>query len=176
MACNPILTYSNNCNKVTVAGVQSLYLVGYNSLVPVSGSTEVYSVGVNDMVNSIGLSGSTKYSKIGILPKAVAITDSFTYDTATGIGEYTEGITLPVNNVSTEARKLVKSLVGQPVSALVKLVSGQVLAMGLDGLLYVTGVEGAVDGSANGYTVTFSGQSADFSPIVDPTIVAGLTS
>lgn len=174
MACNPILTYSNECSKVIVAGVQSLYLVGFSSLSPLSGSTEVYAVGVNDMVNEIGATGSTKFAKIGILPKAVAITDSFTYDPATGVGEFTEGMTLPVNNVSADARKLVKSLVGQPVSALVKLTSGVVLGLGLDGLLYVTGVEGSVDGSANGYTVTFSGTAGDFSPIVDPTIIAGL--
>ncbi|RYG01581.1 MAG: hypothetical protein EOO02_12450 [Chitinophagaceae bacterium] len=50
MACNPILTYSNNCNKVTVAGVQSLYLVGHSFLAPLSGTTEVYATGANDMV------------------------------------------------------------------------------------------------------------------------------
>jgi hypothetical protein len=174
MACNPIITYSNNCNKVTVAGVQSLHLVSHASLAPLSGSTEVYAIGVNDMVNQIGATGSTKFVKIGILPKAVALKDSFTYDATTGVGEIMNELTLPVNNVSVESRKLVKSLVGQPVSALIKLTSGTILAMGLDGMLYVTAVEGAVDGSANGYTITFGGTAGDFTPIVDPTIVAGL--
>lgn len=174
MACNPILTYSNNCNKVTVAGVQSLYLVGHSFLAPLSGTTEVYATGANDMVNAIGATGSTKFVKIGILPKAVAIKNPYAYDPATGIGEFTEELTLPVSNVSVDSRKLVKSLVGQPVSALIKLTSGVFLAMGLDGMLNVTAVEGAVDGSANAYTITFTGTSGDFTPIVDPTIVAGL--
>ncbi len=138
MACKPILSYSDNCNKSTVAGVQSLYLVGHNFLIPLSGSTEVYAVGVNEMVNAIGLSGGTKFSKIGILPKAVALKNPYSYDPS-------------------------------------KLTTGTWLAMGLDGMLYVTAVEGAVDGAANAYTITFSGTSADFTPIVDPTIVVSLT-
>lgn len=175
MACNKtIATYANSCDKVTVAGVQSLYLISYGSLTPLSGTTEVYAIGVNEMVNEIGATGSTKFAKIGILPKAVALTDNHTFDPTTGIGEYTEGLVLPVNNISTEARKLVKSLVGQPVTALVKLVSGQFVSLGLDGMMYVTGVDGSVDGSTNGYTITFSGNASDFPFIVDPTIIAGL--
>jgi hypothetical protein len=175
MACSKaILTYTSNCDKVTVAGVQNLYLVGYSSLVPLTGSTEVYAVGANDMVNEIGATGGDKFVKIGILPKAVALKNPYAYDPATGLGEYTEELTLPVSNVSVDSRKLVKSLVGQPVSALVKLTSGVWLAMGLDGMMYVTAVEAAVDGVANAYTITFSGTSADFTPIVDPTIVTGL--
>lgn len=175
MACNPILPYSNTCSKTTVGGVQSLYLIGHNSLTPLSGSTEVYAVGVNDMVNAIGATGSTKFAKIGILPKAVALKNPYTFDPSTGVAEITEELTLPVGNVNTDSRKLVKSLVGQPVSALIKLTTGTWLAMGLDGMLYVTAVEGAIDGAANAYTITFSGTSGDFTPIVDPTIVVGLT-
>lgn len=174
MACNPILTYANNCNKVTVTGVSGLYLVGYSFLTHVADSLEVYASGANDMVNSIGATGSTKFAKIGILPKAVALKNPYAYDAATGIGEFTEELTLPVSNVSTDSRKLVKSLVGQPVTALIKLTSGTWLAMGLDGMLFVTAVEGAVDGSANAYTITFSGTAADFTPVVDPTIVSAL--
>ena len=173
--CNPIINYSNGCSKSVVAGVQSLYLIGHKSLAPLSGSTEVYGVGVNGMVNQIGLTGSTKFAKIGILPKAVALKNPYAFDPTTGIAEHTEELTLPVSGVGVDSRKLVKSLVGQPIVSLLKLTDGTWLSQGLDAMMYVTAIEGAVDGAANSYTITFSGTSADFTPIVDPTIVVGLT-
>ncbi len=175
MACNPILTYTTACNKATVAGVSQLFLIAYNDLAPVSGSTEVYSLAVNEMVDNIGLgTGSTKFVKIGILPKAVAIKNGYTYDQSKGIADYSEELTLPVTNVSTESRKLLKTVASQPVVAIVKFVSGVYVALGLNGQMHVTAAEGAVSGTDNGYSITFTGIADDFSPIVDPTIISGL--
>lgn len=174
MACNPILTYSTACNKATVAGVSQLYLIGYNDLAPISGSTEVYSLAINEMVDVINLSGATKFVKVGILPKAVAIKNGYTFDQSKGIAEYSEELTLPVTNVSTESRKLMKSVASQPVVAIVKFSSGVYVALGLNGQMNVTASEGTVTGSDNGYSITFTGIADDFSPIVDPTIIAGL--
>lgn len=175
MACNSILSYTPSCAKATVVGVNQLFLISYNDLKPVSGSTEVYSLGVNDMVNEIALaSGSTKFAKIGILPKAVAIKNGYAFDPTKGTAEITEELTLPVANVSNDSRKLLKSVTTQPVVAIIKFSTGVYVALGLNGLLNVTAAEANVSGSDNGYTITFSGSGDDFAPIVDPTIVSGL--
>jgi hypothetical protein len=176
MPCQSILAYSNNCAKATVSGISQLFLISFNDLKAVTGTTDVYALATNGMVNQIALANSavTKFVKIGILPKAVAIKDSYKFDQSKGIADFSQELTLPVANVSVESRKLMQQVVTQSVVALVKLTSGTYIALGLDGMMQVTSAEGAVTGSDNGYNVTFSAISGDFAPIVDPTIVAAL--
>jgi hypothetical protein len=175
MACNTILSYTPSCGKSPVVGVNQLFLIAYNDLKPVSGSTEVYSLGINDMVTEISLAtGSTKFAKIGILPKAVAVKNTYAFDPTKGTAEIGEELTLPVANVTNDSRKLLKSLTAQPVVAIIKFSTNVYVALGLNGMLNVTAAESNVNGTDNGFTITFSGTGDDFAPIVDPTIVPAL--
>jgi hypothetical protein len=173
MACNPLTNLSRECGKTAAAGLRSeVYLVPFDSLVPVSGSTEVYAVSATGLVNQIGFSGSTKFVKYSSVKDQSTFSETYSY-ADNGSYNITKELTFTLSNVaSTEGKKAVENLINNPVCALVKTKSGQWLLFGQNGLFSMSGSAGELNSSGNQRVITLSGSDTDFIYTVDPTVVS----
>lgn len=173
MACNSLEAFLPQCGAVK-AGIKDNFIIAFDDLAPLSGSTEAYSTSVNGIVNAIGLDSGKKFVKI----KNTKGTGAFTDTSATaenGVETITHEYTLSIDSFSAENKKFTESLSGREVVLLTKLKSGKYAALGLDGGFYLTGSVMTVNGTDNSRALTFSGEALNLVPEVDATLIASLT-
>lgn len=177
MACDSLITYANsNCGKNAKDGVSSdVFLIAFSDLKAVSGTTEVYSVGVGGLVSAIALAtGTTKFVKYGTVAKAASIKETYTYND-NGTYDIVKELAFTLANVGNIDGKLAaEKLVSNPVAALVKLENKTWVAFGLNGQFMAKTMEGAAGTGSNGRIITLSGSDTEFIQVVDPTIITGL--
>jgi hypothetical protein len=177
MACTSITALARNCGEGIVAGLEKLYMVAFKDLVPVSGSTEVYSTATNGVVNEIGLDTGKSFVEIGLLKSTAGLEEKLTKDNSKGIAFLDQTFTLVLGDLSTENREWIESVMMQPVAVLIKSRTGKFYTSGLNGqfeLSELTGGTGSKEDDQIGYTLTFKGISTKLIPQVEPSIVSGL--
>ena len=178
MACDSLIATANNCGKNTKDGVSSdVWLIAYSDLKAVSGSTDVYKVGVTGLVSEIALASgtTTKFVKYGTVANAASIKETYTYADGTGTYDIVKELTFTLSNVgSVEGKAAAEKLVSNPVAALVKLQNKSWVAFGLNGAFQAKTMEGAAGTGSNGRVITLSGSDTEFLQPVDPTIIASL--
>lgn len=173
MACNSLEAFLGQCGAIK-AGLKDHYVLAYDDLASLSGSTEPYATSVNGVVNAIGLDSGKKFVKI----KNTRGTGQFTDTSATaenGVENITHEYTLSIDSFSAENKKFTESLVGRELVLLTKLKSGKYAALGLDGGLYLSGSVLTVNATDNSRALTFSGEALNYVPEVDATLIASLT-
>ena len=172
MACASYTALLRECGK-NRAGIQLNYLVAYDDLAVISGSTLPYAISVGGVVNQINLAASKKFVKVdqtrktGSLKATGSVADN---GVATSTAEYTLG----VDGFNAKTSTFIDSLLGNPVVILTKLRNGKYIATGLDGGFVLTNYELTVDESTNGATLTFTGDTNSIPPEVDATAVPSL--
>ena len=176
MACKSITAYINgSCGKVQ-GGSSELYLVAYNDLTNITGTLKKYSVDLtSNMIDEFGITSPAKFVKVGVLKNTLGFTEDYASNADTNLYEINTTVNLTINNISAESRQFVQDLADAgEVVAILKLRSGRYIALGVDGYLELSAVQGA-SGVArtdlNGYTITLSGQEESFAKLVDPTII-----
>jgi hypothetical protein len=135
MACNPLSKLARECGKNTVAGMNDdVYLVAFDSLAPISGSTEVYTTSAGGLISAIGFqSGSTKFVKYSATKNQNTISETYAM-AETGAYDITKTLTFTLGNLgSLVAKTAVENLIANPVAVLTKLKNGSWVAFGLNG-------------------------------------------
>jgi len=176
MACNPLSNLARECGKNATSGLRDeVYLVPFDALKNIVGSTEVYATSVGGLINKIEFAvPATKFSKYGTVKKQNGIVETYTYN-ENGSYDIQKELTFNLGNIgSVLGKKAVEDLIGNPVCALIKMQSGQWLVFGLNGQFQMSGSAGEVAAAANQRVVTLSGSDVEFIQVVDPTIVAAL--
>lgn len=175
MACESLIQYARDCGKNAVEGINdSVYLIAFSDLKPVSGSTEVFNT-VSGLISEIALkTGTTKFVKWGTVEKSSAIKETYTYN-ENGSFDIVKELTFGLNNIgSVEAKNAIEKLIANPVAALLKLRTGKWIALGLSGQFMAKTIEGSAGTGSNGRVITLSGSDVDFIQPVDPTIITAL--
>jgi len=174
MACNPLIEISKSCGKENAAGLRDdVYLISYDSLSNITGSTEVFSTSETGLISAIN-AGANKFVKVGSVKNSNGLTENFTMND-NGSFDIVKELTFSLSNVGSVSNKQgIEALIGNPVSVIVKMRNGQHLALGLNGQLQLSGITGEVNSGANGRTVTLNGSDTELIQVVDPTIVAAL--
>lgn len=176
MACKSITTYVNsNCGKVQ-GGASELYLIAYNDLTNIEGTLKKYSVdATSNMIDEFGVSAPKKFVKVGTLKNTLAYTEDYAGNADTNSYEINTTVNLTIQNITAESRSFVQDLADAgEVVAVIKLRSGRYIALGADGYLELSAVQGASGvgrTDMNGYTITLAGQEESFAKLVDPTII-----
>jgi hypothetical protein len=176
--CNPLTNLSRECSKATASGIRDeVYLVSFDSLKSISGSTEVFSTSVSGLVNAISfVSGSTKFVKYGTVKNQNDIKENYS-QSENGSYDITKELTFSLSGVgSIDGKNAVENLIANPVVALVKLRSGSSIIFGLNGQFSMSGSAGTVNSTSNGRVITLSGSDTEFIQIVDPTILSTILS
>ena len=173
MSCeNSLEAFLGQCGAVK-AGLKDHFIIAYDDLAILSGSTEPYATSVNGVINAIGLASGKKFVKI----KNTRGTGQFTDTGATaenGVETITHEYTLSIDSFSAENKKFAESLSGRELVLLTKLKSGKYAALGIDGGLYLSGSVLTVNGTDNSRALTFTGEAVNFVPEIDATIIASL--
>jgi hypothetical protein len=173
--CESLIQIARECGKQANPGVHSdVYLIAYNDLKFITGTTEVYSTSISGLVDNIALSGDTKFVKYGSVKNAASIKETFTKND-NGTFSFQKELSFTLANMgSVERKQAAEKLISNPVAALIKLGNKSWVAMGLDGGFELSGVEGTVDKENNARVFTFSGADTEFTHVVDPTIINSL--
>jgi hypothetical protein len=178
-ACKTLKAYARQCGKNAKTGVSpDIYLVAYDDLAKVDGTTEVYTESETGLVDEIGIASApatpVKFVKYGTVLNQGSIKETFTAND-NGSFNIVKEVAFAINNIgSLDGRRATEDLIGLPVVGLFKLNSGTWVAIGLNGQFQLKGSEGTVDGSGNGRVLTLSGEDSVLLQAVDPTIIAGL--
>lgn len=175
MACSSILAYTKTACGAVKAGINKTYVIAYKDLVPVSGSTEPYTVSVGGVVNAIGLSGSTKFVKIEGTKNSSAFKET-TAVADNGVSTITQEKTIAIDSLGAVNKTFTESLMGQPVVLIDQLKSGVYIVAGLDGQMILSGSEGTADSTNNGRSLTFSADAIMLAPEVDKTLIPSIIS
>lgn len=173
-ACKTLLALLRECAKNAKAGLSSdVYLIAYDDLVNVEGSTEKFTETNAGLIDEIGV-GATKFVKVGTVLNLGSLTENFTQN-ENGSYDIAKQLVFSLTNMgSLLGRAFVESLFGQPVAGLVKLATGTWVAVGLNGQFQLKTSEGTIDNASNGRVLTLGGSDSVLVQTVDPTIVAGL--
>lgn len=173
-ACKTLTAYARQCGKNTKTGVNpDVYLIAFDDLVALEGTTEKYTETVAGLIDEIGVDviKFVKYGTVlnqGSIKETVTINDNGTYDIV-------KETAFSLNNLaSTDGRRATEDLIGLPVVALQKLNSGAWIALGLNGQFQLKGSDGTVDASSNGRVVTLSGSDSVLVQAVSPAIIPDL--
>ncbi|WP_313511640.1 hypothetical protein [Sphingobacterium sp.] len=172
MACESLLAYVGKCGDSILAGTKNTYMIAYNDLDKIAGSTSVYTLSAG-IVSAITLDTGKKFVKVRFTPKTESTNETITRaenGVVTGNGTFSASIL----GFTKEGATFVKSLMGQEVVILQELASGDFVASGLDGGYYMTEAVGQSTATESGYNVTFGGAIYGFSPTVDKTLVSSL--
>lgn len=176
-ACQTLTQYSRQCGKTARAGVSSdVYLVAFDDLTKIAGSTEVFTESVGGLVTAIGVGATAvlKFQKYGTVIGQAGLTEDYTRND-NGTFDINKGLTFGLTNLGlVDSRKAVENLMGQPIVALVKLQSGAWIVLGLNGQFQLNTSAGTADTASNGRVLTLGGTDSVLIQTVDPTIVAGL--
>jgi hypothetical protein len=178
-ACKTLTTASRTCGKTSRAGVSpDVYLIAYDDLVKVAGTTEVFTE-VAGLITAIGIGTAApivKFVKYGSVLNSASIKEDYTMND-NGTFDIAKELAFALNNLGlVDSKVAVENLMGQPVSALVKLNSGAWVAFGLNGQFQLKTVAGTADATSNGRILTLAGSDGALIQPVDPTIVAALLS
>jgi hypothetical protein len=176
MACNPLTNLVKQCGRKMSSGLRDeVYLVPFDALKNVTGSTEVYTTSVGGLISKIEfLVPAEKFVKYGAIRKSNAIKETFSLND-NGSYNINHELTFSLSDMGSVAtKKAVEDLFGNPVAVLVKMRSGSWLAFGLNGSFQMTAAAGEIADAANQRAITLSGDSEELAMIVDPTIVATL--
>lgn len=179
MACASIAQLLRACGaEGTPGGLSKAYIVGFSDLVPLSGSVtgEVYTITAG-MYSEIGLASGKHFVEVGLLKDTAGINSEWTIAPEKGNSYSTQTFTLNLAGLTGENKTFVDSVMNRPVAVLVKTKSNTFYAVGLNGLLELTGRSEST-GTANddmvGYTLTFTGTDNKGIIQVDPTLVPEL--
>ena len=180
MACPSLVALARDCQGAQIGGAETIYAISFKDLVPVSSATtEVYSASSNNIVISVGTSGSTKFVKIAVAKNTAGFTESLKKDLTTGTNYIEQKVTIDVQGLSTENRNFVESVRYQPIALLVKTRTKKWFLIGADGELELSALEAGIGVKADdgqGYKMTFDGVSANLALPVDSTIIASIVS
>lgn len=154
-----------------------LYLIAFDDLALIPGSTEVYTESVTGLVTAIGLKTVepiAKFVKVGTVLNQGSITENYTAS-ENGTFDIVKALIFSITNLgSVDAKALVESLMGQPIGALVKLNSGNWVALGLNGQFQLQTSVGTINGTDNSRVLTLQGSDSQLVQVVDPTIITAL--
>lgn len=136
-----------------------------------------FTTATNGMVNAITLDASKTFVEVGHLKYSAETKETLSKSLENGTAFYTQTLSLGLADMTVENQTFVKSVLNQPVVALIKTKSGNYFAYGLNGQLDLSGLEGGTgikEEDKAGYTLTFTGIDTKLAPKVDSTIVAAL--
>lgn len=178
MACTSVAAYSKQCNRGISGGIAKLWVVGFNDLNTLSGSTDTFAVASGTtVVNQVGISGSTKFVSVGLLKESVSFKGTAKKDSSTNTFSNTTEVDIVISSISEVAKQFVDSLLAQPVAIIIKLQSGTFIVSGLSGFLELTDVaesSGTKIGDMNGYQLKLTGIEDSLTRTIDPTYVASI--
>ncbi len=178
MACSSLVALPRACgSEGIVGGLEKMWVIAFQDLATVTGSTNAYSTSVDGIVNHIALDATKKYVEIGLLKSSAGIEETLTKDSAKGTAFFTQTMTVVLAGLSIENKKFVEAVLNQPVSVLVKTKTQKYFAAGLNGLFELsaaTGGTGIQDADMQGHTLTFAGVDTKQILLVDDSIVSGL--
>jgi len=177
MACSSLTSLPRACGEGVVGGLEKLYMIAFQDLAPVSGSTEVYSVSTDGIVNEVGLQSGKTFVEVGLLKSTAGLKEALTKNNQTGTSFLTQTFTLVLSNITTTNRTWVESVMDQPVAVLVKSRTGKFFVAGLNGQFELSALEsgtGTAEGDLMGYSLTFSGIDTKLVPQVDDTIITDI--
>lgn len=178
MSCPSIVALPRACGaEGVIAGLDKLYIVSFKDMAAVSGSTEVYTVATNGLVNAIGLDSGKHFVEVGLLRSSADVNEKLTKEPSKGVSYFTQTLKVVLSDLTIENQKFIESVLNQPVAILLKTRTGKYYFTGGSGKFELTGVEGGT-GTAEadliGYTLTFDGTDIRLTTQVDDTIVSGL--
>ncbi len=178
MACTSIVALPRACGTEGIqGGLDKLYIIAFTDTKPHEDAVnvgDVWTAASNGVINGIAIDTGKRYVEVGLLQNSAGLTEAVTKNLQNGTAFYTQTITLPLSEITTENRTFVKSILNQPVSFIVKAASGKHYVAGLNGKLELSALEGGLGvapGDQNGYTLTFTGIDKDLIPLVDNTTV-----
>ncbi|QEC78771.1 hypothetical protein [Mucilaginibacter ginsenosidivorax] len=176
--CASVQAYTKQCGRGISGGVGKMWIVSYNDLGVISGSTEAYAFASGStVISNIALASGKTFSSVGLLKESVTFKGSAKRDSATGSFENQTETTISISNISETAKAYVDSLMQAPVAILMKLRSGVYVVTGLNGLTELTDTEessGTKNGDMNGYILKFTGVQDSLTSTVDPTLIASI--
>lgn len=177
MACTSLVSLQRACGaEGGMGGSEKLYMIAYNDLAVVTGTT-VYTTSGSGVVNDIGLASGKTFVEIEGLPKTTGFNFEHVKNTATNSDYFNNTLPIVLGDLSAENSAFVDSIRNQPVVALIKTRTKKWFAIGLNGQFEesaTTGGSGVGLDDLNGYNVTFSGADTLKPLQVDETIIAGL--
>lgn len=173
MACGSSLVgYVKQCGEKLIGGTKNIYMIAYNDLKNIEGSTSVYSITAGK-VSEVGLQTSKKFVKIEVENKQNNVTDTIQIGD-NGIISGTFAYTATMVGYSAEANQFVSSLLGQPVAIIIELANGSYVIGGLDGTVQLKESVGTISATDLNRTLSFAGEIYQNTPLLDPTIVQTL--
>lgn len=177
MSCSTLKAYTRICGKNAKTGVNpDVYLIAFDDLANIDGSTEVFTESVTGLVNAINIKtpSTTVFVKWGTVLNQGSIKEDFTAND-NGTYDIAKAVAFALNAIGTvEGRAAAESLIGEAVVPLIKLNSGVWIVAGLNGQMQLKTSAGTVDASSNGRVLTLSGSDSVLFQTVDPTIIASL--
>ncbi len=173
MACNSSLVgYIKQCGEKLIGGTKNIYMIAYNDLKNIEGSTSVYSITAGK-VSEIGLEASKRFVKIEVENKNNNVVDTITVGD-NGIISGTFAYTAQMVGYSAEANQFVSSLLGQPVAIIIELANGSYVIGGLEGTVYLKESVGTISATDLNRTLSFNGEIYAPTPELDKTILSTL--
>jgi hypothetical protein len=178
MACSSITAVSRLCGTNITPGSERLWMVAFKDFYRISGNN-VYTVGTSsNLVTAVGLTGSIKYQEIGFLRDSAGFDSTGTLDPTKGVAFSTNTLTLKLGDLSVTNQLFLETIMAQPVSAILKLRTGNYYVLGLNGQLQMNGFQ-ATSGKSSGdevsYTLTFNEIDSTVPRGIDPTYISSIT-
>jgi len=176
-ACKSLVALARECGRNAKVGISAdVYFSAYDDLLTIEGTTEKYTETIAGLVDEIGVDPLKKFVKVGTVLNQGGINEDFTGND-NGSFDIVKQLAISLTNLgSLSTKTFVESLIGQPVTALVKLATGTWVALGLNGQFQLRTSAGIVDPSNNGRVVTLAGSDSvlvqPVDPLIIPTIIA----
>lgn len=173
MACISLTAYTAQCGESLKAGFKNkTYMVAYNDLERITGSTDVYAIS-NGVVNQISLDSGKKFVKVDLDNKSQSLLENVSISES-GIATETATFSGSITGFTKEGSAFVKSLAGQPIVILTQLANDAWAVIGLDGTIRLTEAVGTHNATDSNRALTFSGDEFGGVKYVDSTLVATL--
>jgi len=161
--------YTIDCNKDSLGGLARVRLIAKNNI-------ESYTVGVDGIITGIKIKTGKMFYDFALVKSTSNFVNTYTSNPANGTFFYAQALTLVFNKIKAATSKTVHALATSSVVAIVEDRNGEVILLGKENGLDVSGgtmASGTAGADRNGYDLQFTGEEKDCSH-VDPTIVATL--
>lgn len=181
MACTSIANLALTCErKGVIAGVSKVYGLSFKDVYdnPVFNDGLVYTMSPGGYVDGIYMVDGKVFREIGALRNTISVEEILTKTPEIGGGFITQTLRLSISGMSAETTTWLNNIIQQYVIIIIETRTGYFFALGLNGYLELTGLQGGTgttEGDLIGYNLTFTATSLVSILPVDPTLIPIIT-